>query len=117
MNLIPLLSGRFVFGADARRATHLSGGRLSTILVSGDLFLSVGSILLDCVAVRIGVDYDVPASGFVWRSQDGLMIAMNEVEFSGGGLTPSGLGPGTLIQRVINTDPMPTTIYRQDEEV
>lgn len=85
-------------------------------MVNGPLKIGVGTIVLLCEGVRIGNSYEIDASGFSWRSRDGLCYATNEVDFSGGNLTPSGDGEGTIIQRVLNNDPLIANIYLIDTD-
>lgn len=95
-----------------RLATVALTGRRPQVLSSA-LSLQTGMVLVEVEAVGAGAFYDVPASGFVWRSHDGTVSAFNEIAFSGGGLVDNGTGPGTLIKQARRLDPLLGTAYLQ----
>lgn len=108
--------GRVVTLTKARLAPQPLGGKRGSLAGRDPFYIPYGSILIDCIAVRISAYYDVPASAFNWHSKDGLVEAINEEPFSGGALQPSGNGVGTVMTRVLNSDPFPSNAFLNDEE-
>lgn len=115
MVILPV-GGQAFLRSNARLAPHVMGGSLNGVLCIGSMFLTVGSLLVNCEAIRVGAHYDIPASGFYWKSKDGICYAFNETPFTGGGLMPSGNGVGTLIEHFENENPLLSTMFVQDED-
>ena len=88
----------------------IGGKRAQSVLESLNLLL--GTITLQAEGVHVGVMYNLASGGFNWRSQDNLTNITNLTPSVSGDLvaTVSG-GPGTLIARVMISDPAFSTAF------
>lgn len=98
-----------------RRAVTLLCGRRSRVL-SKYFDLEIGSVEVPAQALVASAYYEITASGWNWQSYDKICRAFNSVDFSGGGLRPSGNGPGTLMTAIPNTAPIICLAYIADTE-
>lgn len=71
-------------------------------ILSRQLSLVTGTLSLDAEAMGVGIDYTgVDIAAFSWWSCDGTLEMHNDLVFSGGSLTDSGTGYGTLIKQLM----------------
>ncbi len=98
------------FETEGPKAPNIIGGKRGQTLIQM-LNTVLNTITIACEGVHIGAMYDVPADGFSWTDQDGLMTIVNATPAVSGGIIDSGNGPGTLIARAYNNDPAITTIF------
>lgn len=107
---------KIVQRADARRAQGaLNDGQ--HMFVNGPVVIDTVVVNVNVRAVRRGVYYEVHPNAFEWNSKDGIMRITNPSTISGGALVQDGDTTGTLIQPLRNSDPFPTNVYREDEDV
>ena len=81
------------------------------------MVITTGFLCLEAEGVQRSAFYDLPATGFFWRSKDGMVTCTNPDEITGGALEASGEGVGTTILPIINDDPGITSVYLEDEEL
>lgn len=101
----------------ARLAPVLVTQKRASFLSDAPLIIDVGVVYLEAEGVQRSAFYDVPATGFFWRSKDGLVTCTNEEPFSGGALVDSGNGVGTSIVPLMNEDPAISNVFAQDEDL
>lgn len=99
------------FISEGPKAAAVFGGK-KAIATINSLNLVLGTITIQAEGVHVGTMYDLPPSGFTWTDYDHLATSVNLQPSVGGEIVDSGSGPGTLIQRQINTDPAFCTAFR-----
>lgn len=98
-----------------RRMTTIPGGRKGPFaVISLPLILPVGLLLLNATALRVSSAYRVATGSFIWQSAGGQVAARNSTPINGD-MIASGSGPGTLIVKVLNSDPLFSSAHGQDE--
>lgn len=106
-----------VFLRPARIAPCVIGPKRTETMWDNSIFIPMGSIEVDAVAVRKGVAYQFDVGEFQWRSNDGLCSGINIAAASGGNLLSSGYGPGTEISYAQNEDLIVVNVFSEDEEI
>jgi len=98
-----------------RRPMPMNGAAF--LVNGGPLILKVYCVDFEATALHTWVGYSEIASGeFLWRSKDGIGQIINVAPFTGGTLTATVSGQGTLIVPLAVSDPGFATVYLADED-
>lgn len=73
------------FETEGPKAPNVFGGKSAQLLIT-TLNTVLNTIVIPCEGVHIGAMYDVPADGFSWTDQDGLMTIVNATPAVSGGI-------------------------------
>lgn len=95
-----------------RRANTIYGGRGG--ILSRYFDLGIGYCTVQAQTVDASVFNSIPASAWSWTSYDRICTAYNAIPVSGGGLVPSGLGPGTLVVPILCSTPIVCSAFLVD---
>lgn len=101
-----------------RRADTPWGAAGACPLIGNPFAVQSGSLVVDAIAISMCPEYgNVAASGFEWKSADGVCWCFNETPFSGGEMYDNGKGEGTTISAAGTLEPTFANALIGDEEV